>query len=123
MDLDQRNAIVDLVEGVLIADGEISEDERAFLKKVLARSGLTEGDREDRVVTSTAGRTTGTLRAFPPDVQAKIVGLLVDAAIADGKVVPEERALLLSAAAALGIDAQVLEDRIAKQLGARTSGG
>ena len=121
MDADQRNAIVDLVESMLIADGEISDEEREFLKRVLAKSGLTEEDREDRIVTSTAGRTTGTLRTFSPELQAKIVGLLVDAATADGKVVPEERALLLSAAAALGIDATVLEERIAKQLAARGS--
>jgi hypothetical protein len=36
--------------------------------------------------------------------------------VADGVVEPRERALLLSAAAALGIEATALEERIARRL-------
>ena len=56
------------------------------------------------------------LRSLPPDVQAGVLGLLVEAAVVDGQVSPEERAMLLAAAASLGIEAQALEDRIATRL-------
>jgi tellurite resistance protein len=44
------------------------------------------------------------------------MALLVEAAVADGRIEPEERALLLASAASLGIEAGTLEDRIARRL-------
>lgn len=122
MDYEQRNAIVDMVEATLGSDGVISDAEREFLKRLIRKFGLSEDQRADRVVMSSAGRTTGTLRKFSHDDQLRIVALLVDAAVADGVVVPEERALLLAAAAALGIEACALEERIAKRLAAVSNG-
>jgi uncharacterized tellurite resistance protein B-like protein len=116
VDVEERNRVVDLIEAAITADGEIAEEERAFLRRVIERFGLTEEDRADRVVTSAAGRATALLRTFPPDAQARIMALLVDAVVADGRVEPQERALLLASAAALGIEACVLEERIARRL-------
>jgi hypothetical protein len=65
---------------------------------------------------STPGNTTATLRSFPPEVQQRIMAVLVDAAVADGRVEPEERALLLASAASVGIEAAALEERIAQRL-------
>ena len=57
-----------------------------------------------------------------PDVQLRVMALLVEAAVVDGLVVPEERALLLASAATLGIEASALEERIARRLGSNVSG-
>jgi uncharacterized tellurite resistance protein B-like protein len=122
VNVEERNKIVDLIEAAITADGVIADEEREFLRRVIERFGLTESDRADRVVTSAAGRTTAILRTFPPDVQARIMALLVDAAVADGRVEPQERALLLAAAASLGIEAGVLEERIARRLKAIAAG-
>ena len=57
-----------------------------------------------------------TLRTLAPEAQARVMALLVDAAVVDGIVQPEERALHLASAATLGIDAGALEERIARRL-------
>jgi tellurite resistance protein len=118
----EQAKVVELIEAVIAADGVIVDDEREFLRRVVARFGLSQDDRADRVVASDPGRATATLRALAPDVQGRVMALLVEAAIVDGRVVPEERALLLASAAALGIDADVLEERIARRLKSNVPG-
>jgi len=116
VDIEERSKVCDLIEAVVAADGVVSDAEREFLRKVVERFGLSEAARADRVMTSDLGRTTSTLRTLPPDAQAKVMALLVEAAVADGRIEPEERALLLASAASLGIQASTLEERIARRL-------
>lgn len=116
MDIEDRVKVVELIEGMIAADGVVSGEERDFLRKVVARFGLTEEERADRPVPSDPGRATRTLRSFQPEEQSRVLALLVEAAIADGKVEPEERALLLASAASLGVDACALEERVARRL-------
>jgi uncharacterized tellurite resistance protein B-like protein len=116
VDVEERAKICELIEAVISADGVVGDDEREFLRRVVERFGLPAAERADRVVTSDVGRTITTLRTLPPDVQSRVMALLVEAAIVDGRVVPEERAMLLAAAATLGIDAGALEERIARRL-------
>ena len=122
MDIEERAKVCDLIEAVIAADGVIADEERDFLQRVVDRFGLSEADRADRVVMSDLGRTTSTLRTLGPDVQTRVMALLVEAAVVDGRVVPEERALLLAAAATLGIEASALEERIARRLRSNVPG-
>jgi uncharacterized tellurite resistance protein B-like protein len=116
VDVEDQNKVVELIEAVIAADGVVADEEREFLRRVVERFGLSEADRADRVVTSDLGRATSTLRSLGSDVQARVMALLVEAAIVDGRVEPEERALLLASAATLGIEASALEERIARRL-------
>ena len=116
VELEERFKIVGLLEAVVAADGVVSDEEREFLRRVVDRFGITEHDRADRPVMSSPGEAMATLRGLPQDVQTRVMALLVEAAIVDGSVAPEERALLLSAAASLGIEACALEERIARRL-------
>lgn len=113
---EEQEKVVQLIEAVIAADGVVVEEEREFLRRVIARFGFSADDRADRVVPSDPGRTTATLRSLDPDVQARVMALLVEAAIVDRRVEPEERALLLASAATLGIDAHALEERILRRL-------
>jgi uncharacterized tellurite resistance protein B-like protein len=113
---EEQAKVIELIEAVIAADGVIVEEERAFLRRVMGRFGMSPDDRSDRLVASDAGGATKTLRALAPDAQIRVMALLVDAAVADGCVAPEERALLLASAATLGIDAAALEERIARRL-------
>lgn len=115
MDAAERAKVRQLIEAVLAADNVVSPEEKEFLDRVLRRFNLGEGDGGE-VLSSDPGRATQTLKALAPDSQSRVMALLVEAAIADGKVVPEEHALLLASAAALGIDAVALEERIARRL-------
>lgn len=122
MELEDRNKVVELIEAMISADGVVADEEREFLRRVCERFGLSESDRADRLVTSDPGRTTATLRNLAPDVQTRVMALLVEAAVVDGRVEPEERALLLASAATLGIEAYALEERIARRLKSNVPG-
>jgi uncharacterized tellurite resistance protein B-like protein len=122
VEIEERVKVIELIESVIAADGNVADEEREFLRRVADRFGLTEADLADRVVTSDAGRATATLRALAPDVQTRVMALLVEAAVVDGHVAPEERALLLASAATLGIEAHALEERIARRLKSNVPG-
>ena len=122
MEVEERAQVVDLLKAMLAADGVVSSEEREFLRRVVGRFGLSEVDRTDRVVVRDPGSIMATLRALAPDVQSRVMALLVEAAVVDGKVTPQERALLLASAATLGIEASALEERIARRLKSNVPG-
>jgi hypothetical protein len=122
VEVEERTKVVDLLQAMIAADGVVGDEEREFLRRVVGRFGLTEQDRADRVVASDPGRVMATLRALAPDVQSRVMALLVEAAVVDGRVTPEERALLLASAATLGIEAYALEERIARRLKSNVPG-
>jgi uncharacterized tellurite resistance protein B-like protein len=117
---DDRRKVVELVETMISADGVVTDEERQFLRRVIERFGLSAEERDDRLVPSDPGRTTRTLRELPDEVKVRVMALLVDAAVVDGRVAPEEHALLLASAASLGIEACALEERIARRLRSNT---
>ena len=69
----------------------------------------------------TLGSATEALRALEPAAQARVLAVLVDAAAVDHHLDPREHALLLAAAAALGIDATALEERLLQRLSATSA--
>lgn len=115
MEIENRRNICRLVAGILVSDDVVTEEEHSFLERVYQRFGLSP-DEMQTVDPIEAGAASGALRQLPAPVQAKVVALLVEAAIADGVVDARERAYLLVAAAALGIDGDVMEQRIAQRL-------
>jgi uncharacterized tellurite resistance protein B-like protein len=121
MDIEEQQKICELIEAVISADGVIADEEREFLRKIVARFGLPEREMGP-VSGSDFGRTTNTLRTLPPDVRTRVMALLVEAAVVDGRIEPQERALLLASAATLGIEATALEERISWRLRANASG-
>ena len=122
MEVEERAKVVDMLKAMLAADGVVTSEEREFLRRVVGRFGLSEEGRTDRVVARDPGSIMATLRALAPDVQSRVMALLVEAAVVDGKVTPEERALLLASAATLGIEASALEERIARRLKSNVPG-
>jgi uncharacterized tellurite resistance protein B-like protein len=115
MDVEEQHKVCQLIEAVISADGVVDDAEREFLRKIVERFGLPE--REHVALSENDfGRTTTTLRTLAPDVQTRVMALLVEAAVVDGHVDPQERALLLASAATLGIEATALEERIAWRL-------
>ena len=116
MSPEEQAKVIELIEAVIGADGVVVEEERAFLRRVIDRFGLSAEDGARDIVASDPGRATLTLRELGPDTQMRVMALLVDAAVVDGCVAPEEHALLLASAATLGIDAAELEERIARRL-------
>jgi uncharacterized tellurite resistance protein B-like protein len=115
MDVDERYKVCRLIETMIAADGQLADVERDFLRRIVERFGLEEHEISP-FSEQDVGRATTTLRTLAPEVQLRVMALLVDAAVVDGRVDPNERALLLAAAATLGIEATALEERIAARL-------
>lgn len=103
-----------LLEAIVAADGVIRAEERDFIRRAAARWKLPEPDAP--LSLRTLGSATETLRALDPAAQAHVLALLVDAAAIDHHLDPREHALLLAAAAALGIEATALEERLLQRL-------
>lgn len=119
MDSEASHRVAELIENVIAADGVVTPEERDFLRRVIDRLGVSNIDREP--VSIDPGRATTTLRSLPTDLQARVMALLVEGAIVDGMVQPEEHALLLASAATLGIEATALEERITRRLRSNVS--
>lgn len=118
MDIEERHKICDLIAAMISADGVVAEAEAELLRGIVRRFGLPDRDTSS-TLTGDLGRSTQVLRSLPNEARPKVMALLVEAAIVDGKVDPRERALLLASAAALGIDAIALEERITVRLSSR----
>lgn len=125
VDIEQRAKVCQLIEAVIAADGVVVPEERDFLQRAIARFKLPDHDEAVASIRGgirDLGSATTVLRNLDPDVQTRVMALLVEAAVVDGVVEPNERALLLSAAAALGIEATALEERIARRLRSNVPG-
>jgi hypothetical protein len=104
-----------LVAGILLADDHLADDEKTFLDRVYARSGVPVEERES-IRPIPVGEASAALRDLPKEVQTQVAALLVEAAVADGVIDARERVYLLVVAAAMGIDAVAMEQRIARRL-------
>lgn len=115
MEIADRRKICQLVAGILVSDEYLADEESSFLQRIYARFDLP-AEEAAHVEPIDAGAASAALRQLPDEVRVKVVALLVEAAIADGVVDPRERAYLLVAAAALGIEGHEMEERIARRL-------
>jgi uncharacterized tellurite resistance protein B-like protein len=114
MDIEMRAKVSALLQAVVTADGVIQPEEREFVRRAAARWKLPEPDAP--LSLRNLGTATEVLRTLDPSAQARVLALLVDAAAVDHDIDPREHALLLAAAAALGIEATALEERIIQRL-------
>src|SRR5689334_166732 len=116
MDEKARAKVSALLEAIVTADGVIRPEERDFVRRAAVRWKLPEPDAP--LSLRNIGTATEVLRTLDPAAQARVLALLVDAAAVDRDLDPREHALLLAAAASLGIEATALEERLQKRLSA-----
>jgi len=90
-----------LVSKVLIADGMVTEDERAFLDHIMRDLGLTVAERLAVVDLKGLDDALPIVLALPVAERQALVDLLVDAASADGHLSPHELATVKRLTAAL----------------------
>lgn len=114
MDDEMRAKVSALLEAIVTADGVIRPEERDFVRRAVSRWKLPEPDAP--LSLQNLGNATDALRTLDPTAQARVLAMLVDAAAADHHLDPREHALLLAAAAVLGIEATALEERLLQRL-------
>jgi uncharacterized tellurite resistance protein B-like protein len=91
-DRDEKFACCRVIARLLAADGAICDTERAFLESTMSRHGLATSDLE-RVLAPT-GTLDDDLAAIGPSARTELVRYLEAAAALDGRLAPEEAAIL-----------------------------
>jgi len=114
MDAELRTTICRLVAGLVVSDDDFAPEEEAFIERMLARFGIA--DRASIFPIVDRSEAAASVRALPAAVRQEALGVLLEAAVADGKVVDEERVYLLAVGEAMGLGAAEVEARIAKAL-------
>jgi uncharacterized tellurite resistance protein B-like protein len=90
-----------LVSKVLVADGMMSDDERAFLTNMMTKLGLSDAEKKQVVELEGWDEAEPIVNKLSEDERREIVDLLVDAASADGRLSPHEMAAVKRVSAAL----------------------
>ena len=114
-----RHTVCRLIAGLVVSDDELAPEEDAFIDRLLARFGVPAGDRDTIFPILDRAEAALKIRDLPAPVQDEAMKLLIEAAVADGKIATEEREYLTAVGEALGIGEEVLEKRVADALIAR----
>lgn len=88
--MDHRTAYCHLVASVLAADGMITPNERAFLKQVMERMGLSDEERDAVMHFEGADKAAAVARELPEPLRRELLDELLAAALVDGRISPFE---------------------------------
>ena len=92
-----------LVSKVIVADGMVTDDERAFLAAMMTKLGLTADERKSVIELEGWDDAEPVLAALSLDDKLALIEVLVDAASSDGHLSPTEMAAIKKVEAALGL--------------------
>lgn len=117
MDEELRKKVCRLVAGIVVADDDLDAKEEAFIDRLMLKFGIPADQRGELFPIVDAQEASTEIKTLPKDIQDEAFALLLEAAAADGKIVPEERAYIDAVGAALGLEAAVIEERLLNALG------
>ena len=92
-----------LVSKVLVADGMMTDDERAFLDGMIRTLGLSEDERRRVIDLEGWDEADAIVRGLSMDERREIISTLIDASAADGRLSPLELDTVKRVAAALEV--------------------
>ncbi len=118
MDATQRRDACRLIAGLVVSDDDLDAREDAFLDRLLARFGIPQSERDTIFPIVDRADAAAAMKALPADAQLEAFTLLIAAAVADGKVAPEERAYLEAVATVVGFDAAAIDAAVTAALSA-----
>lgn len=110
MDVELRHNVCRLIAGLVVSDDDFAPEEEAFIERMLARFGV--GDREAIFPIIDRSEAAARMHELPQAVRDEALTWLIDAAVADGKVVDEERDYLHTVGDVVGVDAATLDRRL-----------
>jgi 2-hydroxychromene-2-carboxylate isomerase len=118
VDAELSHTVCRLVAGLVVSDDDFAPEEEDFIERMLERFGVP--DRAMIFPILDKNDAAESVRALPREVQEEALRTLIDAAIADGKVVDEERGYLRAVGEAMGLDGAAMDARIEAALAAHT---
>jgi hypothetical protein len=118
MNREEAIKVCRLIAGLVVTDDDLDEREDAFIERMLARFGIPSSERNLIFPIVDASEAAAALRELPKATQDTAVELLLQAAVVDALVAPEERAYLETVADAVGMARADLDARLEAALGA-----
>lgn len=114
--------VCEFIVGLVLTDGALHVAEHEFFVRVLAQFGIEASD--DVVIRPImeASAAAEQIAELPPEVQQEALRLLIEAAIVDGTVEPEEHKYLSAVAGAIGMDDKTLAATLERRLRASLAG-
>jgi uncharacterized tellurite resistance protein B-like protein len=101
--MEMRVAKCMLVSQVLVADGIMTENERAFLDRAMTQLGLSPAERRQVIDLEGWDEAEPLVAQLSEPEKREILDVLVDAASADGKLSPLEMQTVKRITAGLGV--------------------
>src|SRR5688572_26871111 len=98
-----RVAHCHLLAEVLSADGMMTDSERAVLDRTMSEMELSDEERDAVKHFEGAEGAAAAFATQPEDARQALIDALVEAALADGKLSPNETAAVKRIAAAIGL--------------------
>jgi uncharacterized tellurite resistance protein B-like protein len=92
-----------LVSKVIVADGIVTDEERAFLDGVMTKLGLDPDERRGVIDLEGWDEAEAVVAALSLEERLALIEMLVDAASSDGKLSPTEMAAIKAVETALGL--------------------
>jgi uncharacterized tellurite resistance protein B-like protein len=117
LDVELRHTVCRLIAGLVVSDDDFAPEEEVFIERMLKRFGVS--DRETIFPIVAHDEAAARMRELPRDVQEEAMGLLLEAAAADGKITDEETAYLGIVGEVLGLDAAAIDARVRGALESR----
>lgn len=118
MDDDTKRKVAQLVAGIVVTDDILDPKEEAFVDRMLERFGIDDEERAVIFPILDADEAAERFDRMSAEVQQEAMTLLIEAAAADGEIVPEERAYLAAVAKVAGVADDELEARLTAALAA-----
>ena len=112
MDKELSTKVCRLIAGIVVSDDDLDDAEDQFIDRMLERFGIPAAERDSIFPIVDATEAKAAMQDLPAEVQQEAVVLLVQAAVADGKVVTEERAYLHAVGEAIGVSAGAMNQKI-----------
>ncbi|HEY3233401.1 MAG TPA: TerB family tellurite resistance protein [Polyangiaceae bacterium] len=116
MDDELAHKLCQLVAGIVITDEDLDAREEAFVERLLTGFGLDASNRDAIFPLVDSAEAARAMKELPADAQEEGLQLLIQAALADGKVVAEELEYLRAVSRAIGVSDAELEQRIQKSV-------
>ncbi len=92
-----------LVSKVIVADGIVTDEERAFLDGVMTKLGLDPDERRGVIDLEGWDEAEAVVAALSLEERLALIEMLVDAASSDGHLSPTEMAAIKAVETALGL--------------------
>lgn len=105
-----KRVVCRMVAGLVAVDDDFDETERTFIDKVLGQFGVPEEEWDAIFPLLDHDEAEAAIKTLDKSTQKEVFALLTEAAMADGKIVEEERAYLRVVGGAIEMTEQELQE-------------